>query len=311
MHNDDDFLGSEDDILGEEALQGGDELDFAQQVKNMNPRADQLQHFATLRKVKHQMLDSQAPFIRNNPPSILKGALGNITDIGLGAGGALVPQGSTSSLAVYRMPLVQVANWSGDDAETLPITVTFAQNTTQLLGTPTAPVRPFGIIQFGTRAISVTAEIDIGSGVQFTVNASAITLQVGIETRSDLVFPSGVTFFAQTKLAGMISFHPTTHALPVTRTRYIDEIVAGATTATVSVPLFARSLIFMHGFTATAAYLLTFYDSLAFPVYSYPILANSYPLDPIPLSTDVVAVKVARTDGGAAGNERLIFGLAF
>lgn len=295
-----------DDLFG-----GQDDLDIADEVMGATPGASSLDQKVSLRERKLSDLSAKAPFRRINPPSVLAGSLGNQANLAIGPGGFIFPIGTRSGVrfGTYRMPTVQVANWAGDDAETIPVTVILAP-VAQQRPTQTLPVWPFGIVQFGTRAISIQAEVDLATGTQFTVNASSVTLQVGLETGGDFVAP---TVVAQENLAGMLSFYPTTHTPAVTRTRILYQDLVPGVPVTLTIPIFSRNLTFVHNVSANTAYLLSFLDSQGNTTYEFPIPANTYPLTPIPLATDTVSVKVSRTDAFPAeqSQERLIFGLAF
>ena len=266
-YDDDNFLGSEDDLQDA----AGDELDLAQTVKNLNPIADQLQHFADLRGTKHALLNAQAPFSRINPPSVLTGSLG--TQVSVSAG-----------------ELKQVAAWAGDDAETGPVTITLAA-VAQLdaMGDDYgyAAHRPYAVIQFGTRASLLTAEVDISRGCQLTVCASMVTVQVGtsygpIDNAAALPKPI--------LLSGMLSFHPMVRTQNVTRTTFIDTNVLIGIGVVPTIPAFARSVTLLKTSNTEIAKAgdLVFYTSSTSESVTIPIAGGTQLLTPIPIPDDAV-----------------------
>lgn len=274
-----------------------DELEAADQVSRRSGAGPLgLEEKASLRDQKWQGLNDLAKFSRINPPSILKGTIGGQQFVNLTVDTILNP------------PRIQVANWAGDDSETLPITVTFAP--VQQLGNSVnlVDLRPIGIVQFGTRGFSVAAEVDIGTGTQFTVNASAITLQVTLETDPNVVFPPGTTTIASMPLAGMLSCYTTTHALPVTRSKFTISINNGFS-ADVIVPPFAKNVSIWRA-DSTLSMRADFKNSQGGTVYSRTIAGGAFYDLPIPLSTNITTVTINNTGGGGANSAACIFGLA-
>jgi hypothetical protein len=222
------------------------------------------------------MLDQQAPFARNNPPSVLKGTIGGQQVVRSDDGIAL-----------------QVANWPGDDPETIPVSFTFApveqlsQNGFELA----TRAIPFGIIQFGTRGMMVKAEVDIGTGCQGTLTASAVTLQVALERfvpGNPALETAGIM-----KLAGMLSFNTVVRTAPLTRTKYCEDFVVGFG-AVIPVPPFAKSVFFPG--TGAAGLVLDFKDVNQSNIYSFTIPAGGM-IEPYQLSDDIVFVGINKVTG--------------
>lgn len=257
-----------------------DELDLAETVAEMNPTSDQLQHLANLHAIKHEMLNRQAPFSRTNPPSVLKGTLGNQYSFSPGE-------------------QKQVAAWTGEDAETLPVSICFAK-----INDPNTPrnvnwCKPYGvgIIQFGTKSSLLTAEVDIGLGCQLTVPASMVTLQIRSVPRTIAalaVDPFPMIF------SGMLSFNPILRTQPVTRTVFSDDPLALATSF--RIPAFAKSLRVVKRDAAQLARqaIITFFDDDFGPCGYFVIAAatqqaDSFMVPPNATSftiTDAIAVNI-------------------
>ncbi len=275
----------------------GDELDLAETVARENPTADQLQHFANLRGAKHSMLDAQAKFVRNNPVSVLNGSLGNQATVYLG------PQ--TAGVVARGTP-VQVAQWQGDDAETVPVTIS--------LGRVTVPVpakaltyatkNPYALIQFGTRSSLLQMEVDIGLGCQFTVNASMVTVTVGEE---GVVFNPTIVE-EPSILAGMLSFHPTARTQNITRT---VNVAAGTPPSVITIPAFAKSLV-VEKLSSTVACTISFQNNVAGSCGTFLLAAGVQQLTPIQLPNDAVSLTITN-DATPTFNAlaRLIFNLGF
>ena len=275
-HGDDGFEpeapSPHDGLMSTEEVFGEDDLDRADRAQRRAPD-DSLAQKSVIRQGVWGDLQKIAPFARINPPSVLQGTLGGQQSVRPGE-------------------LRQVAMWGGADAETLPVTVTFApvDPIPSYTSNPTQGVlRPFGVIRWGTRGFSARAEVDIHRGVQFTLNASEVELLVGLDRQ----FADPGTPF---KLGGMLSFYPTTHRPQITRSYYVDSFVA-ATGFNVDVPNFARGvkLDIIPVANITGRIDLLFEDSVGTGVggYSYPATAGGIPqlnTDFIPLSGQVARV---------------------
>lgn len=244
------------------------------------------------RQDTHAALSEQAPFQRNNPVSVLQGNIGG-----------------TGIIKTDGLP-VSLAYWAGDDPETLPVTVTFA---------PLFPTdinfnigflsRPYGIVQFGTKAYLFSVEVDIGRGVQFTISGSSVSIQAALDISGSLV-PSNGT--GSLTVAGMLSFHPIAKALSATRTLYLDAISGSGSQKTstgVNIPYFARNVTIWRS-DPTIAVELFFQNTInGTPAYRYSIAANAFNLDPIPISGDVNLLNVSPNGGPL--NIEVVYGLSF
>jgi hypothetical protein len=291
-HGEDEY--SEAEEQEESDTFGADDLDTANNFRRSMITGDELTQKAALRKNQWHTLNAQAPFSRLQPPSVLKGVLGGQQKV---SSDPNVVAGINSS--------AQVALWGGDDVETMPVSITLAP-VQQIFAVDSAlavgSLRPYGIVQFGTRGFLVKVEVDIGRGCQFSVGASYVSVQVALEP---VVAPAvGSTML----LSGMLSFLPVSHTTPLTRTKYVDFLAIGAH-ETILLPAFAKNLAVWRN-PLTTEITLSFRDANDINTYSYVIAAGATLLEPIPLSNDIVAVRVTNTGGVLVDHVRLIFGLS-
>ncbi len=276
---------------------GTDQLDQADDLRRQMPGGDDLAFKARLRQQQFAQQDKVARHVRIQPPSANHGTLGN------------------SALCQTGAPAAQVAIWTAEsDIETMPVTVTAAPVTG--VSTPVAPgiaefstatiFRTYGVVMAGTRGFSTNFEFDLGAGVQFTLAASSVALQVGVEAD-----PTGAT--GTIPLAGMLSFLPIEKNVQLTRTRFVPSSTGPANAnATVPVPNFARNLVVWRSIPADAVTVL-FEDGRGNTVYEVDMAAGQTGnmLTPIPLSPEVAQITVGLTGGGAYHSLSLIFGLSF
>lgn len=237
-----------EELKSEAEVFGDDPLDVADRILStpvVAADATGLAGKAALREEKWANQQDRAPWVRINPVSALHGNLG---------GQQLVTTGENP---------VEVANWGGEDSEVLPVTITLAPqqqfsttfNVSSIDPSPPgmAAARPYGIVQFGSRGALVKAEIDIALGTQFTVNASTVIVQVGMDSDSGTAISM--------KLSGMLGFYPIMRTAPLTRTRYIEGVATNAVEY-VTVPPFSKTVTFMWSPASPAPTVgVLFYDS--------------------------------------------------
>jgi hypothetical protein len=283
-----------DDIDGdEEIFAGNDDLDTAIDIARAMPTSDSLAHKAMLRQRKEAEREDVSPHVAINPRSANRGTLGG-------------QQRVFNNLSAGPLNM-QVALWNADaDVECLPVTVTFGSVTPvgNTFGgdVPTSALfRPYGIIQWGTRAAAINAEVDIGLGTQLTLGASMVSLQVALE--SVAAAPSGFM-----DLTGMLSFHPVIRFTPVTRTKYFDADGI-ATSVTFAVPKFAKNVVLWRA-TSAQGLDIDFLNSQGFVVYSFSVAAGTTMLTPVPLTGEVYFIKVTRQGVGFMGSLTALFQLS-
>lgn len=290
----------QEEVLGEEQVlqrvQHMDRMEAAEFIDQHLPYADDLHRKALLQRAQVSSLKDQAQFVRTNPPSLMTGMLGNYQIVTAGG------------------EAIQVCNFTGDDAETMPVGITIAPVEQLVAGAPEGLAntisRPFAIIQFGTRGFSVSFEVDIGTGRQLVVGASSVIVQVAMDP-----LPAEGAFVAGSmKLAGMLSFHPTIRVTPVTRTRYIDTVL-NAKVQTVTVPPFAQRVSWYAQNTAGTTTQLEVQDINHATLYTEEVTVDAGGggvIQNVELSSDAVFIKVHANGAGAVDiHGRLIFDLNF
>lgn len=232
--------------------------------------------------IRHSKMKARAPWSRINPESSYSALLGG-----------------QQSILPGQAPIM-VARWEGENVEACPVSVVLSptQGVNPATQAPGNPYRPFARIQFGTRDSLSTVDIDLGSGVQFTLPASVIYVYLGLDANS--VIGSSLT-------AG-IGFYTIERSTQIHRTSYIDgQAPTAGGDVTVPRPSFAQSVSFYRTDHA-AAYTLLFLDVTGQPVYTVTLAGGADFLAPIELAGDVMAVKVQYA-GAATSNSRLIWNL--
>lgn len=268
---------------------------------------DEFRTRMAMQRAEQATLQQQAPFARDVPPSIMGAMLGSQATVRTGAAPSL-------NSAIPRGEKIEVARWTGEDAETGPVTITLTPvENIRLSGGPPWPgtggigVRPIGIVQFGTSGWLQTVECDISSGVQFTVHGSAITVSVALDG-GGTAFSAGALL--SMRLAGLISFKPVFRTTPIYRTIFFDPLTA--TEQTITVPAFAKSVWFYRQNPASAAVTLDFCASTPTvttdPRYTYLLAAGAQMTAPIPIAGDVTRMLITKT-AGADSNACAIFEL--
>lgn len=235
------------------------------------------QEFQLMGKAQQALID-KAPFSRTNPVSVLNGSLGGQKIFS-------VPQ----ELNEYH----QVAYWTGDDAETMPVTVSLVnKGRIDVVGFATVEsVAVDARVRFGTKGYAAEVEVDVNNGCQFTVSGS----EVAVSLRSN----------APVIASAFLSFRQITHQVPITRT---IQIATGS--LVVTVPTFAKSVTVWRQPVANGV-TLNFQDTAGNTRYSYLLAASQYDLDPIPLGNEIKQITVVDTGGGGiSAGSALIFNLA-
>ena len=234
--------------------------------------SDEFYQLVEAKLSRNQQQNAEAGFV-GNPPSASGQILGNNVSL-------------TSDLVIAIKPLVR---WQGLETETMPVTAQIGL-VTPLANNGSLVVRPFVYVRFGTYGRNHLAEVDVGTGRQFTVNASMIEIEAALEAEA-------TANAAQVNIGGCLSFRPAMRTSPLIRTRYIDSQAQGAGSAvTVTVPPFAVGLlpVQMSDGATPGVVQLDFLDSANVIRYSLTI-PNGSQTASIPLTGDIVQIKVTTT----------------
>ncbi len=193
-----------------------------------------------------------------------------------------------------------VARWQGSDGEVCPVTVN-AGLVTPLLPGGSNVVRPFIYVHWGAFGFNFVAEVDIGMGRQFTVNASMVEVAVALEALT-------AANAAEANMAATLSFKAPMRTSSLIRTRYVDSIVQN-TPQTVVIPPFAVGLLPIQMSDASGVVTLDFYDSSNTLRYTLSV-QNGTQVAPIPLTGDIIRLIVTST-AATTQHIRLPFELSF
>lgn len=240
---------------------------------------------------------------------------------GTAGSGSFVNAGGVAGPVVAKQE-VEIVRWDGNgNGEAVPCRVSISRlvggaNATFPTG-PTGAVntyynyRPFFHAFWGSGERGQVNEVygDVGRGIQFTVNACHIYVNVGMDP-----------FTAQTSLFGTVNYQPGAMYLnghlgffagvsgaPVTRTTYIDQI-AGSATSTIIVPLFAQYLLPPQSTATSGTVQIDFQDNSGTTIYSLNFATGGV-ISPIPIADDVYQVVLTNNTGADAGF-RLVFQLS-
>lgn len=198
---------------------------------------------------------------------------------------ALGGNATLTSAVVIRQ--ASVLRWEGIDEENKPVTVTLCP-VTPLAAGGTLVVRPFAYIKWGTYGNIFLAEVDIGWGRQFTINASFVEVVVALDALT-------AANAAQANLAASMSFGTCVRTSALIRTRYIDSATQN-TPQTVVIPPFATGLLPVQMSDLSGSVQLDFYDSSNVIRYSLTV-ANGTQAGSIALTGDITKLVVTSTTG--------------
>ncbi len=188
-----------------------------------------------------------------------------------------------------RTEIVQdsVARWQGEDWETGPVTVTLGLVTPLVATVGGGAVRPFAYIRWGSYGNNYTAEVDIGTGRQFTVNASMIEVAVALDALA-------ASSASQAHLSAFLSFRAMVRTSPLIRTRYLDSLAQNVASAAVVVPPYATGLLPVQMSDTSGSVQIDFYDTSNTIRYSL-IIGSGTQISTIPLTSDIVKLVVTST----------------
>ena len=222
-----------------------------------------------------------APHRSINPLSFDRGLLGNKVEV----------RGSTAADPI----LIPVINWPGYDAEVCPVTISAEANFS--LAQSSALVDPVLQVRWGTGGAQFLAEIDIGTGVQFTLNASSVYASAFHRTPTFTCFVSA-----------SMGFYSTSQAVPAFRSER-TSLDAGGNYSFIR-PRFATTLYGIERGDPAQQITLRFRNAALITLYQRVLAANTYLTAPIALSSGVSEVNVT-DDGGSAVSVEAIWGLSF
>lgn len=225
-----------DDVLGDEFKQKLSARARALLSDEGRPVSD-IAALARAGNAEHEARAARQPYVNITPESAATGLLG-----------------SQVLLNTQNGSPIQVASWQGlSDAEACPVTVTLTQVIPPIptSGGTQKPIRPYAVLEWGTRN-RMRAEVDIGLGTQFTINAAAVALSVGLDVSTVLG-----SVDQECQLAGNLGFWPCVRTAPVTRTKYSDSLSAGGNDL-IEIPAFAKNVLVSRGGNPT--------DQMAFTI---------------------------------------------
>lgn len=244
---------------------------------------DEFDEMASAKAAEAAGEEAKAPYSRITPPSAKHSVLGNTQ---------LISSGQN---------LLELANWHGSDLETMPVTIT--------LGSALPPgvlsygslqdFTPYAVVRWGTRGIFCTAEIDVGRGVQFSVAASSVIVQAGLEVANPDLAPGSLL------LSAMLGFYATQKTVPMTRTRTI-RILSNITPVEVVIPPFAKTIEAVTRSTPTEPLQLEFLRN-GNGIVMLPAGVN---MAPITIPNAAHTVRVRNTGAVNQAEVNVVFGLS-
>lgn len=145
-----------------------------------------------------------------------------------------------------RKPPVEVARWVGDDSEATNFTVTAALviPTTGAGNNASVTNNAFLQVQWGVRGFTFNMQVDIGTGCEFTLAGSFVSVAIGTD-------PGISEFVSQPMVAG-VAFREGNRTAPLTRT--LRNYVGGLASA--AIPPFAKKF-FVVAASGTATVAIT------------------------------------------------------
>jgi len=243
---------------------------FAKAGQTAGGKSDEFYQYVEARRAEAQANNNLAEQV-GNPASIVGKRLG----------------GSVTVFPSATKGQSSVLSWQAeDDSETGPVTVTIGLATPLAVqGTPTSALRPYAYVVWGSYGFSANAELDVGRGLQFVVNASSMSISLGLDADAADSTDSANLF-------AYISFRPCVRTAQLMRSKYIDSLVTGAGGAqTIAVPNFANYLLPVQMSDTAGQVQLDFIDTKNVIRYSLQI-SNGSQGSEIPITSDIVSVKV-------------------
>ena len=285
--------------MRERGLQRFDDMGFDDEIeRRLMPTSlpvQDLDHQADLREKAFLESGRVAKYVNTVPPSAFRGTMGGQQEVFSGG------------------PALDVAWWQGEsDADNRAVTITLDNVGPIINGFPTAinvcdggrySYRPYANIFFGTRCMGIKVVVDIGTGCQFTVGASSVRVQIGMDA------PGGIApGVGSMQLTAMLTHFATQRQTPITRSLYADAIGASAT-QNFKVPKFGKTVLPIVSSDPTGQTQLDFLDVGGANVGSFLFVnGTTYPSAVVP--PDAYTVNVTNK-GLNASNTRVMFGLSF
>lgn len=190
--------------------------------------------------------------------------------------------------------LSEIINWKGVDNEIFLMTIT-AQCIERV-----PFFRPYASVKWGCKGCIITADVDIGHGLQIPLHGSSIAVSVG----GDPV-PGNQT---KQKICAMLSFFSCNQTY-FTRTRYIDSL--GPNPVEVSIPAFSYNVTLNRGASAKLVPLrVSFINAQDEVLYEYRTDASDRLLKPVIVSADAYKMRIVNL-GQATVDLQAVFSLAF
>lgn len=247
---------------------------------------DDLDMFTQVQEQQREEENAESQFTNSNPPSLNRGNLGQSVTLNAGA---------VTTGAVYNTfadgPSQMVAFWPGDDRDVQAITVT-AQ--------PNVPISTSKIVKlvakvnWGVHGAKFTVFIDVGTGIEFALNASNAYVELFLEGDSynNASTPANTSYVA----AGSIGFKNTSRTQALVRA--VRKIGTSGGTVTVTRPAFASSLVAFDSDLGAGSVTLNFLDAMGQIVFTRVYAANAFITTPVSMPADVVQVQFVPTSSG-------------
>lgn len=203
----------------------------------------------------------------------------------------------------------QVIAWTGNNKEVCPVTITLSPAGSVVLGGTVGWPYAYAIVQWGCDNAQHQALIDIGMGVQFTINASSVYVAVELQS----IVSSATSYTLQAS----IGFYPCVRATRLVYSQRVDGVAAGGAASFLR-PKFGNEIVAISA-TDTAA--ITGGNPIQMTVFSLGansrrrgvlgIVTSGYLLSPSPLYLlpSNVGVDVLN-EGSEAADIALTWGLS-
>ncbi|MBI4150704.1 hypothetical protein HY492_01120 [Candidatus Woesearchaeota archaeon] len=249
------------------------------------PIPDDPDRFTMHRQLVREEQEREARTVSLTPVSFDRGVLGHV---------ATILPGNPVSVAG---PLTRVAFWPGEDRECQVVSVSVQPAAPFPTADVAQIIRPYCQIEWGVMGAKYRAEIDCAYGMNLVLNASSVTVSVGLEATSN----TAIDVF------GSVGFWSIGRSVPALRTAYIDDLAQTAEQR-VDRPPFASTIYGFDRVNTTLQFTIDQMTRNGTTISRRVIAANTYLTAPIPLSNDTAYV-IVTNDGGSTTSARLVWGL--